>query len=345
MYKIWEIAESKIVNLLGNKRPIMVQLDLTNACNLSCIHCYHSNHQNNGAISLDQWKKISSQILEFTNRMNFIPHFVLCGGEPLLSPFLKPMLDLICEKFGESSISILTNGTMIRDRHLRLFEGRKIHFQVSFDGPNAKQHDLVRGVGSFDSSREGVKILIASGYTVSILSILSQRTSTWIREFFIHAKEIGASSQNFTRLISSGSGAELVANGFDQPLFGQELKKAMTDIILQSRISAVPTATDQPLFCLLGKTFGQHGLFGINGIVVDYKGQLKISSRSDYVLGSLVDENLEDLFLKHPTMKAIQNGEIDGCGDCIHYRKCGGDRNAAFASSGSFLAKDPGCWI
>jgi hypothetical protein len=44
-------------------------------------------------------------------------------------------------------------------------------------------------------------------------------------------------------------------------------------------------------------------------------------------------------------MKALRHGDIEGCGECHYYGQCGGDRTAAFAATGSFLKKDPACWI
>ena len=72
---------------------------------------------------------------------------------------------------------------------------------------------------------------------------------------------------------------------------------------------------------------------------------MKVSSRTDYSIGNVLKEGLGNLFLNHPIMVKLRKGEIEKCGDCKYFRKCGGDRNAAFAESGSFFAVDPGCWL
>lgn len=343
--KIKESIDRSVSRLLGNKRPIAVQLDLTNACNLSCSHCYHSNHLNVGALSLEKWTKIIEDIASFSLSMNFIPKFILCGGEPLTSSLLKPVLALLDNRFPESEISILTNGTIVTDRHLEIFKDKRLNFQVSLDGPDLERHDIVRGKGSFNKSREGILKLQGSGFEVSILSILSYRTRPWIRDFFVYAKSLGVHSQNFTRLVPEGAGSILVENGTDRPLQPLELKTTFVEILSFSHIYKVATATDQPLFALINEKLGSNGLFGINGIVVDYKGQLKVSSRANFVVGSLLENSLFELFLNHPIMQSLQNGDIEVCGECRFYKTCGGDRNAAFGAYGNFLAKDPGCWL
>jgi len=79
--------------------------------------------------------------------------------------------------------------------------------------------------------------------------------------------------------------------------------------------------------------------------VIDYKGNLKISSRSDSVIGNVLADGLENLFFKNGVLRSLRQANIEKCGPCEHYRRCGGSRNASFAATGSFLKADPGCWI
>lgn len=60
---------------------------------------------------------------------------------------------------------------------------------------------------------------------------------------------------------------------------------------------------------------------------------------------NILNDGLEELFLRHPVMKDLRDGNIEGCVGCRFYDRCGGDRNAAYAAYGSFLRKDPGCWL
>lgn len=95
---------------------------------------------------------------------------------------------------------------------------------------------------------------------------------------------------------------------------------------------------------LLHPALGRNGRFW-EAIVIDYQGNLLSSSRSRIKLGRVLENNLEDLFLNHPLLKDLRRNKIKVCGTCPHLKKCGGDRNAAFAESGDFLGTDPGCWI
>lgn len=336
---------TKITRSISTQDYMTIQLDITNACNLSCDHCYHSHHNNQGALSLDQWNEVLNQYEALLSKLKLKPDFVICGGEPLISPNLKPMIELIDKKFGRQSIYILTNGTVLSDSQIEFFQKFDIGFQISLDGPNPETHDLIRGRGSFNRSMKNLIRLKKAGFEVTVLSTLSKKTSENIEAFFDLGLKHDISAVNFTRFITKGAGEVRHLNGVDRPLLPLELKVAYERILKSSRESRIRTNTYGPLFQLIDPLLGGHGKFGSQGIIVDYRGNLKVSSRSGHILGNVLDDGLEKLFLKDELMRKLRAGEVRVCGDCPHSAVCGGDRNASYAATGSFLEVDPGCWI
>ncbi len=336
---------TSILNYIGAQKTLAIQLDITNACNLRCGHCYHAHHKNTGAIGLTEWIKILDQYEALLNKLYLKPRFVFCGGEPLISPYLIPILERVNKKWPDVEVSILTNGTKITEKLLEVLKSFNVKFQVSIDGPDAKRHDQVRGEGNFDKAIEGAKLAQEKGVDVKVLTVLSQKTSYWIEDFFKMAKNLNLGSISFTRFIPQGAGSELVEAGSDDALVGLELKRALEKIIKKSQEYKISTGTNQPLYNLIDKSYGAHGHFGFQGLVVDYKGNLKVSSRADFKLGNILEDGLEQLFLQHPVMKDLRKGKIEVCGSCPHYKNCGGDRNISFATTGSFFKPDNGCWL
>ena len=320
-----------------------IQLDITNHCNLRCAHCYHPHHDNKGALSQEEWFAVLDAYASLLTKLKRAPSLILCGGEPTTSPLLIPLLTRIRQTFGNCHVSILTNGTTLRPLLVERLAPWKPHFQISFDGANAVSHDAVRGRGRFQLALSGMENLRNAGLPFSVLSILSRRTASELPEFFAWAKSHRIPQLNFVRLVVEGTGKELVARGEDAPLFGQELKSALEQIVSLSRASGVATNTHKPLFALLENGLGSHYRF--QSIVVDYRGGLKVSSRTSTVLGHVLLDGLENLYLNHPLLRALRESQIEGCGDCRFLSRCGGDRNAAFAATGNFLARDPGCWL
>jgi AdoMet-dependent heme synthase len=338
-----ERASLKYIRGRHAPESLGIQLDITNHCNLKCSHCYHPHHDNEGAIGLEEWFAILRQYKALLLKLDRTPSIILCGGEPTTSPSLNPLLTFIRDTFGACPVSILTNGTTLRPSLVARLAPWGARYQVSIDGHDAHSHDAVRGQGNFKRALQGIENLQAAGQQVSVLAILSRRTSAHLLAFFEMAQTQGIKELNFVRLVAEGAGASLVSTDADAPLLGLELKTAYERIIALSRQHGIRTNTAKPLYAAVEPGLGGH--YRYQGIVVDYRGQLKVSSRAPLVLGNVLEEGLEALYLKNPILRAIRESKVEGCGSCTFLSRCGGDRNAAYAATGSFLARDPGCWI
>jgi MoaA/NifB/PqqE/SkfB family radical SAM enzyme len=182
--------ERSLLAWINVDRYLPLQLDITNLCNLRCIHCYHPHHNNEGALSLSEWLEIISQYEKLVSRLKFRPYIILCGGEPLVSPFLYLILKNILDKNLAYRLSILTNGILTQTIDHTIFKRfEKIEFQISLDGPNAFFHDQIRGIGSFEKTSKGVSYLIEKGYQVNLLCVLSKNSSNYISDYFEVAKK------------------------------------------------------------------------------------------------------------------------------------------------------------
>lgn len=344
MKSVVTAIESILLKAINVDRYLPLQLDITNACNLRCIHCYHPHHNNEGALSLDNWKQIVFQYKQFIQKMKYRPWIILCGGEPLASPYLLPLLKFIHQELPQSSLSILTNGTLAKEpllSKLKVFPNLQI--QVSLDGPDAERHDQIRGHGNFEKALNGIRSLKSIGLEVNVLAVLSTKTNLWMEDFFRLAKIESFRSMNFVRFVPEGYGRKLLEAHEDQPLLGSNLKLAYQNILGFMTQYGVPSKTQGPLFDLLIPGLGRSGRFW-ESIVVDYQGYIVASSRSKIRLGHAIHEGLEQIFLHHPIYQGLRSAKVEVCGKCPLYNVCGGDRNAAYAASGNFLGPDPGCW-
>ena len=339
--------EFKLLEVIGSADvPFEIQMDITNACNLSCVHCYHPHHKNIGALNYSNWLQVLDQYEELLTALRRRPSFIFCGGEPLLSPHLHSLMIEIRKRFGDARIALLTNGTRIDDQWLEILVEQNVSVQVSIDGPESTSHDSARGLGTFEKSIRGIEKMIRRNLKVSLLTVLSKRTAPLIPKFFKLAQAIGVNDMNFTRLIPTGRGELLTRSMEDSPLNSNELKQAYEKIIQCSMESGIRTNTRQPLFQLLDSRLGYNDQFGFHGVVVDYLGNMKISSRTPTVIGNLFrDGSMKELFLENKLMKKLRTKSNYECGKCEHFSKCGGSRNAAWAATGSYFAKDPSCWL
>lgn len=116
------------------------------ACNLSCTYCYQDPQRDSGnfrqAYDLERMKAALTKAGG---------PFTLFGGEPLLVPLadLEELWRFGLEQSGKNSIQ--TNGALISEEHLQLFEKYKVEVGISIDGP-AECNDL-RWNGSLEKTR------------------------------------------------------------------------------------------------------------------------------------------------------------------------------------------------
>ena len=343
--RLKDFAVESLLRFTGSQKFLTTQLDITNACNLSCAHCYHSNHSNAGALDFDGWGKILDQYGQLARKLHLAPRFVICGGEPTLSPLFFPMLSELNSRWPGVHITVLTNATRLTEGLVSSLRAYNLGFQISLDGPDRERHDLIRGAGNFAQALAGLKNLQHAGMNATFLATLSHKTSLWISDFFEIAAQCGVEQMNFTRFISQGYGRKLEERHEDRPLEALELRDAYNTILACSKSSGVKTNTNLPLYHLIDPNLGANGKSGFQGLIIDYMGNLKVSSRVNFKLGNILEEGLESLFLRHPLMEAFRDRKIEGCGSCVHFEHCGGDRNSSYVTTGSFLRKDPGCWL
>lgn len=345
LFRGFQLIEKFILRKINLNQVLPLQIDITNSCNLACKHCYHPDHKNTGNISLLDWFNIIDQYQNLTRKFTYKQKIIICGGEPLVSPYLWPILEKINSELPSCKISILTNATLINDSFIeRIKPFKNMQFQVSMDGHDAKSHDFYRGAGSFEKTVKAIQLLVKNSIQVKLLSILSLNKIADVDMFFLLAKSLNVHQMNFTRLIENGAGKGMVLANQDKSLIGFELRDAYRKIISASLKYQVATNFQKPLMNLVIPGLGRSGKFW-EAIIVDYKGNILASSRSRLVIGHALTDGIEEVFARHPLMVALRTGKVEKCGQCIHFKVCGGDRNAAFANSGNFLGADPGCWI
>jgi uncharacterized protein len=109
--------------------------------------------------------------------------FTLFGGEPLLLPEedLEDLWSWGFEKFGSNSVQ--TNGTLVNDRHLRMFKQYRVSVGVSCDGPG--EMNGFRWAGSLRATRQAtertlqtIEQLCQAGIPPSIIITLHRNNAT-----------------------------------------------------------------------------------------------------------------------------------------------------------------------
>jgi len=155
---------SRIIQLKGV--PFSVVFEITDRCNLKCLHCYQENGEKE-ELSFHEIKVILDD-LEKLGTMKV----TLTGGEPLLrEDFIE--IFFYCSQKGFAT-KLFTNATLLNAEHKKAFV-KKPPFAVecSLYGASAKTHESISGVsGSFEKTLANIKWMAAKGTRVFVKSVV-----------------------------------------------------------------------------------------------------------------------------------------------------------------------------
>jgi len=124
----------KFISIL--QKPLSVYLEITNSCNLNCIHCRVPKTNANNIFD----NKIYSRIDKLSKEGVF--EVSLTGGEPFNREDIFKIAEHCFNK--NLGINILTNGTKITNDVIDWGKKFLINFYISLDGM-PKTHNIIRG--------------------------------------------------------------------------------------------------------------------------------------------------------------------------------------------------------
>ncbi len=332
-------------------RTFFVQWDSTNACNLSCSHCYHNDEQNtNLNMSFNDVKNMLNDLAITSKRWNFDPAFHISGGEPLLRKDLFSILDY-ATKLGITK-RILTNGTLIDSVVAKELAKRDIFgLQISIDG-DKKTHNRIRGRDwAYDLALKGVENASKEGIIVNISNTLMQSNKHVLEEVIINSYNAGAKKIGFQSLVPhSKTDPEFITAKELYEIYGELnnlSKKYKNKIkIVKSEVlwnSYLPKTKFKEIGEKLDKFCGGCGA-GFIGLSVLSDGIVYPCRRLPINIGN-ISEGIQNIFLNSSVMNDLRDyHSLDECGTCNDVTSCRGCRAIAYAMTGNYMGADPMCF-
>jgi molybdenum cofactor biosynthesis enzyme MoaA len=138
------------------------------ACNLSCPFCLEGSKPGDRRLGLVTLSDVEPFIQE--GLALGVEQFSFTGGEPFL---VKQLPAILARASAYRPCLVLTNGTEPLLRRVRQLEPltrspHPIAFRVSLDYPDPARHDAGRGAGAFERSLQGMQVLHAFGFRLSV---------------------------------------------------------------------------------------------------------------------------------------------------------------------------------
>jgi len=167
-----EWAVRLISPLEGGRYPLSASIELTDRCNLSCVHCYINQPAADSPVKAQElntgdWKELLDQMADAGCLF-----LLITGGEPLLREDFEEIF-IHARKRG-MLVSLFSNATMLTPKLVDLFDDWSLHsLEVSLYGATEKTYERVTGQpGSFDRCIQGIKLAIAKGLKINLKTVL-----------------------------------------------------------------------------------------------------------------------------------------------------------------------------
>jgi uncharacterized radical SAM superfamily Fe-S cluster-containing enzyme len=148
-----EVIERMIGTLNRFRLPVMIVLDITNVCNLRCVHCPHADIQKRPDFKPRhlQWAHFTKIVDELSSNGDPCLLRFVGDGEPLLHPKLVQMVEHAKQR-SKCIVNLTTNGTLLfPDVADRLLRSNPDLIDVSLDALTEPVYRRVRRGGSYET--------------------------------------------------------------------------------------------------------------------------------------------------------------------------------------------------
>ncbi|MEM0104863.1 MAG: radical SAM protein [Candidatus Methanomethylicia archaeon] len=331
--------------------------NLTNNCNLSCIHCYSSAKLKDSQNVFN--RENIPKIVEKLQRLN-VGFVILSGGEPMLFKDLYYTSSLLKEK--SINVSLSTNGLMINKENIDILKRNFDYIGISIDGKE-EIHDNLRGFnGAYKKAVKSIELLLSNGIKTGLRFTLTNRNYQEMQSIFKLAKDIGISKVYISHLVDSGRAKK-------QLYLDKSIHKSISQMLIEKAFEEdfeiVTGNNEQDAVLLFLKFNRSYPLYvdylyenlknwggnksGSRIININHLGYVKPDPFFDYYFTNILHPKAIDRMKDDKVFKFLNDNprKLSGkCKNCNFLPICnGGSRARAFNEYGDFMMEDPECFI
>ncbi len=306
-----------------NKIPLVAFIELTNNCNLNCIHCLRARQP---VFNLS--KKLLKDLLSQLSSLGTLS-ITFTGGEPFLYKDLFESVSYARRK--NFNVKISSNGTAIKRKDIYLLKSlAPITVQTSIYGFTAAVHDAItRARGSHQKTLGALKRLREAGINIKTNMIVMKQNFFQLQKVKEMAlKEGWIFSSDF--IIYPGD------NGSTQPMRNRITDNQLKDAYRKGLIERKNFIANRETGGIINH---RHDLATLS-CRISACGDIFPSGTARIALGSLKEKTFSDIWFDSRLANKLRNlRESDfECVKCVNFRQCSWDKGLAFAEHGKITA-------
>lgn len=349
-----------------NQRPFLVIWEVTQACDLSCLHCRASAQPERSPLELtgDEARRMIDEIAQM-----HVPVFVLTGGDPLKRPDIMELVEYASGRGVRTSLTPSATPLLTKEAIGQLQRRGLARLAISLDGPTPAVHDAFRRVpGSFAWTLDAVRWARQFGLPVQINTTITRHNLAHLDQMIALLEHLDIVLWSVFFLVPTGRGSDIDLisaeefEGIFEKLY-QTSRRARFDIksteaqhyrryLLQRRTEEKKNGNGQALMPIFGMGTpdgigrAPRGINDGKGFVfVSHVGEVFPSGFLPMSAGNVKKESLQAIYQHSPLFIALRDSSnLRGkCGVCEFREICGGSRARAYALSGDAFGEEPCC--
>lgn len=184
-------------------------LELTNRCNLQCVHCYTESHPHSGdrdLLTAQDYDRLMREAYDLgCHKLQFI------GGEPQLNRDFQKLL-VTANEIGFEFIEVFSNLTQLKEETLCYAADNGICFATSVYSDQPEAHDAITRVKSSHARTIGnLKRLIDKGIETRAATIVIDQDRASVKRTKRFLSKLGVTHVSSAEVREFGRGEEIVA--------------------------------------------------------------------------------------------------------------------------------------
>lgn len=168
--------------------PFRVDIEISNACNLHCVHCMVETNVGRREMGIGAWTRCLERLRE-----QGVLVVAFTGGEPMLHLHSMSLIERSVQ-LGLKPL-LFTNCTCLNRRDAGRLSNLGVEVFTSLDGACAATHDSIRGVrGAFDKTVQAIRDLVRAGCKLSVETVVMRLNVMEITRIAVLMQSMGVES-------------------------------------------------------------------------------------------------------------------------------------------------------
>ena len=339
-----------------NQSPLLVIWEVTQACDLACVHCRASAQpeRNQDELTTEEGRQLLEEVKRFGN-----PLMVFTGGDPLKRPDLYELARHSVSLGLRTNVTPSATPLLTREAVDEFKKCGISRMAISLDGPDAPTHDGFRQVdGTYESAMFALRYARDIGLETQVQTTVTRRNISKLAQIAERVAEAQSKMWSLFFLITTGRALE------EDDLTSEEYEKVFEFLYEISKVAPFDVKTTEGLHYrryIAQRLKDEHGgRGGVNGrllwrttavsdgrgfVFVSHTGEIYPSGFLPVSGGNVRRDSLIDVYQNSSLFRILRepSAKLGKCSYCEYTKICGGSRARAYALTGNYLEADPRC--